>query len=387
MIAFGPSGPRLGIATLAFAALRLAALPLAALPLAVVGCSSDAPNVEDGRTVYETRIRGGNTFTCATCHALAEPAPDGFRRPGHPIGEATRRPSYKNGAITDLREAVNTCVTHWMNAPELAAGDARWVALEAFLDSQATLDAAPAIDIEIVPPPADLSGGDEASGRDFFNHACAICHGQDAVGTERAPALAGFSELDLDYIGRRVRTSGPETTGIYDGLTGGRMPFWSADRISDEELRDVAAFVNMVSLAGVPDGGMPPTDGGVVADGGGTDAGTRTCGATHPSVGMVATFETHFHNVMGTATIVDDCTIRLDGFSYDGSGIDVRLYGGIDGDFTGGFGMGDNLLQSGGYSDDTLTFTLPPEHTLDDLNGVSIWCVAVGVSFGDGQFR
>ena len=40
-----------------------------------------------------------------TCHALEEPADD-FRRPGHPIGNAANRPSYKNGQLTDIIDAI-----------------------------------------------------------------------------------------------------------------------------------------------------------------------------------------------------------------------------------------------------------------------------------------
>jgi hypothetical protein len=80
----------------------------------------------DGRTVYAEPQADGNTFACATCHALHEPAPDGFIRPGHPIGDAARRPSYKNGRVATLLDAVNTCLVEWMGtspwAPTRRAG-------------------------------------------------------------------------------------------------------------------------------------------------------------------------------------------------------------------------------------------------------------------------
>ncbi|MEM9196028.1 MAG: hypothetical protein AAGF12_43080 [Myxococcota bacterium] len=121
-----------------------------------------------GALVYEAPFEGGNTFARATCHALSEPAADGFRRPGHAIGNATRRASYKGGAITDLRTAVNTCVTEWMNAGALEADDPRWVALEGFLESQATVSEDPPVDLQIVQPPAVLTGGVIAEGRAFL---------------------------------------------------------------------------------------------------------------------------------------------------------------------------------------------------------------------------
>jgi len=37
--------------------------------------------------------------------------------------------------------------------------------------------------------------------------------------------------------------------------------------------------------------------------------------------------------VSGIATILDDCTIQINGFDFDGSGINVQLYGGLAGDY------------------------------------------------------
>src|SRR5687767_5713184 len=78
--------------------------------LAFAGCAREAPEGGGGggrvdagsdealgRSVYETPLADGNSFSCATCHALTEPSADGLRRPGHPIGDATRRRHWKNG--------------------------------------------------------------------------------------------------------------------------------------------------------------------------------------------------------------------------------------------------------------------------------------------------
>jgi len=340
------------------------------------------PYGSEGERVYSEPLADGNTFACATCHAIEEPAPDGLTRPGHPIGDATRRPSYKNGRVTELLEAVNTCVTDWMNASAFTDGDTRWLALRDYLESTAPEGEADPIEIRIVEPPADLSGGDPDEGRRIFDSSCAVCHGEGAVGTERAPPLVG-ADLEAAYVARRVRTSGDSP--VYEGLTGGIMPFWGTDRLPDEDLRHVVAFAVEVSAPVMGDGGMPPSDGGMPPSdaGAGPDSG---CGSSHPSVGHVAELSTDFHGVMGTATIVDDCTIVIEDFHYDGTGIDVRIYGGLGGDYDSGFAISDDLIRSGGYSGETLRLTLPSDRTLDDLDGVSVWCVAVGVSFGDGMF-
>ncbi len=331
----------------------------------------------EGETVYSTPVEGGNSFTCETCHALTEPAPDGLRRPGHPIGDATRRPSYKNGKLQDMLPAVNSCLEEWMLADPWAEDDPRWQALYSWLDGMAPEGDAPPLSFEIVQPPADLTGGDPDNGRAVFNSSCAVCHAADGVGTNQAPPVAGFG-LSEDYTGQRVRTSGLTDSPIYDGLTGGRMPFWAADRLSDAELIDIAAWLAI--------------DDGPDATTGTTDPTTTTtttggdCTTDHPYVGWTAELQNIFHDVGGTAEIVDDCTIVINNFTYDGTGIDVRIYGGIDGDYDNGFPMTEDLLKPGGYNGTTLVATVPDGQTLDDLNGISVWCVDVGVDFGSGMF-
>ena len=110
------------------------------------------------------------------------------------------------------------------------------------------------------------------------------------------------------------------------------------------------------------------------------------CTRYHAKVGQVANLATIAYNVSGQATIVDDCTIRIDNFNYTGGGLpDVSMYAGLDGDYAGGFSMGDNLYGTS-HTDETLTLTLPQSRTLDELNGISVWCVQAEADFGSGMF-
>ncbi|MFW2389309.1 MAG: DM13 domain-containing protein [Polyangiales bacterium] len=358
---------------------RLAWILLMAPLGAVLGCSdSQGAGAPSGQTLYLAPHADGNSFACATCHALEEPASDRMRRPGHSIGDAANRPSYKNGQLSELLDAVNSCRVEWMTAPAFDDEDPRWLALLEYLTEVAGSAPASALSYQIVNPPTELGGGDAGEGQDLFNESCVVCHGVDAAGTERGPVLRG-SLLDEETIARRVRTSGTVDSEVYEGLTGGRMPFWAADRLSDEELLDVVAFV----LANEGGAGGAGGQGGS----GGTN-GLRDCESTHSKIGQVAELQTFAHQVSGTAVIVDDCTIRVDDFVYDGTGVDVRFYSGLGGNYIGGFSMSEmDLRRAGGYDGSESVYAqLPDGRTLDELDGISVWCVPVAASFGDGLF-
>lgn len=343
---------------------------------ALGGTSTSAP-LGGGQAVYESRVEGANTFTCATCHALREPSGDGLRRPGHPIGDATRRASYKNGMLPRMLDAVNSCLTEWMNADAWTETDPRYTALHAWLDGQAAgvaQGAAPLVKIERVAPPAMLTGGDAARGLATFNGSCAVCHGANALGTQKAPQVSGLG-LEAGYVATRVRTSGRSDSKVYPGLTGGVMPFWGADRLSDAELVDIVAFLGKKETS-IP----APTGGGT------NDATTRTCAKTHSRVGQTAVLQKRFHGVEGKAHVIDDCTIEITDFAFDGGGIDVRVFGGLAGNFARGFAMGNDLRRAAGYANAKVRVNLPASRTLDDLDGVSIWCVPAGADFGSGSF-
>ena len=123
---------------------------LLAMCIFVMGCSDAATNtppndvpvtppdgasMTEGEAVYMNAVDGGNVFACNTCHALQEPSVDGIRRVGHALGDATRRPSWKNGKVATMLEAVNSCLSEWMNVPEpWKEADKRWQALYKWLD-------------------------------------------------------------------------------------------------------------------------------------------------------------------------------------------------------------------------------------------------------------
>ena len=114
-------------------------------------------------------------------------------------------------------------------------------------------------------------------------------------------------------------------------------------------------------------------------------AGSQTCGKTSVKIGQIATLQTRAHGVTGTAKVIDNCTIEVSNFNYDGGGLpDVFAYGGKAGNYAAGFAIGKNLFGTKA-TNGAVTLTLK-DGDLDNLDGLSIWCVRAGVSFGDGLF-
>ena len=49
--------------------------------------------------------------------------------------------------------------------------------------------------------------------------------------------------------------------------------------------------------------------------------------------------------------------------------------------------MSEDLVRSEPYDGETVYAQLPDGRTLDELDGISVWCVDVSQSFGDGLFE
>ncbi len=345
---------------------------LSELATALIDSGAD----HDGEWVYRFSRPDGNSFTCAHCHAIVEPAQNGFSRPGHPLGDATARLDFKDGQLSSMLDAANTCLDEWMNAQAWSESSADWLALEAWLETHAPPGTAESVDIQIVDAPTNLEDGDASAGLDTFNRSCAICHAEDGGGSLQAPAIGGLG-YSAEFVANRVRSTGRSDSAVYTGLSGGIMPFWGANRLSDQELVDVVAFLALGQddLAAIT---------GDTTDGSSTDSG---CGNDHERVGYIAELSTLQHRVSGTATIIDNCTIEITDFTYDGRGIVVQAYTGRGYNFTGrsAHAISPNLVGTA-YENATVQYTLPEGVSLDNFTSLSIWCVEVGISFGDGIF-
>ena len=106
-----------------------------------------------------------------------------------------------------------------------------------------------------------------------------------------------------------------------------------------------------------------------------------------PGVGWVAELEGTAHDVAGRAVIVDENTIEIQDFVYDGGGVNARIFLLADGaEFDRDIELTDNLVGTS-FDNETLTLTLPDDVAFEDFNLITLWCVPFAVSFGNGVFE
>jgi hypothetical protein len=110
------------------------------------------------------------------------------------------------------------------------------------------------------------------------------------------------------------------------------------------------------------------------------------CAADDPRVGQIAELTNRFiHGVSGTARIVDNCTIVIEHFYYDGIAVDSRWVGAVNGDWKNGKVLSGPQMREGGYVDETIVLHLPEGVTLDDINSIILDCLPGQDFLGSGD--
>lgn len=201
-----------------------------------------------------------NVYACTTCHV--ERARDAGERlfPGAPLEGAARRPSFWNGEVLHLREAVERCWVDFMRGdPRDLEGDTG-DALDAWLQSLAPAGSTTGTQAVRMTWPrvaADLGpNGDRVMGQRVWARACARCHGSLDTGAGRLGNLISIVPRDtqrehcddelpagtVDY-NVYIRGVAVEKTrhGSYLGYAGVMPPF-STEVLSDDDLRHLTAF-------------------------------------------------------------------------------------------------------------------------------------------------
>jgi len=355
----------------------------------------DPAAIARGMEIYQKEDPQGNLFSCALCHSLSpDPGPGNLTeviRPGYTLENVLARPSYKEGERENFLAATNVCRTDWMLTDAWRENSQEYLDLVAFITSLQTSDTAPALEYEIIAPAkTGPSTGSAEAGCRLFNRSCFTCHGKDAKGSQMATGLLDDTVLELDdpdYTRTRIRLSGPNPTDVYHPppgmqLLGTTMPFWTRDKMSDQEVEDIVAYV-LAARQAAKGGGAFTCDaepgGGNVIRRGVIDGRFTGGGARLPTTA---------HGVGGTIEELDTRKIRLTNFNYDGGGIVVKVYLFKDPAGVGqGVPIGQDLFRPGEpYVNATIVVDIPNE-VADNYDHAAIWCVSAKQDFGSAELK
>jgi thiosulfate dehydrogenase len=188
----------------------------------------------------------GSRLACASCHLGVGTEPGTLT-----LLQTTQhypRFSARSGAMTDVEDRVNECMTRSMNGRALPATSPQMIAMASYIRSLGDRNAAMgAAQRKASEPPAFKTPDRAASldaGRQVFADRCAVCHGADGLG------LLATSNPIHGYVFPPLW--GPDTfndgAGMHRVLTAARfikarMPLGKPD-LTDDQAFDVAAFIN-----------------------------------------------------------------------------------------------------------------------------------------------
>jgi hypothetical protein len=116
-------------------------------------------------------------------------------------------------------------------------------------------------------------------------------------------------------------------------------------------------------------------------------AGSAPAHALYGRAAWTAQIPPGAHAAQGVAIIINERTLLIEHFTYDGTAPLVYFYLGAtntQNDFLNGIPIGPQLDRA--YADETLTVTLPPGQSINGYTAISVWCVQFSVNFSSASF-
>merc|ERR1719197_411003 len=109
---------------------------------------------------------------------------------------------------------------------------------------------------------------------------------------------------------------------------------------------------------------------------------SATCASTHALVGFEGQLSTKSHLVGGTVKILNDCTIEISSFTFDGFAPQTYIWGLTTAPTAGNTGFRLSNTKITQTSGTILITPLPSGVTLDSFSWISVRCEAVSLDMG-----
>lgn len=213
---------------------------------------------KEGRVLFHSSALSTNGLACIHCHADfdEERSNDGLIRSGHPLYNAASRQTFWGqepedpDRYTDISHAAVVCVEHYMLNPQNLTAQ-QLLGLQSYLraitkrPNPAALALSPAADK--TGAYAGFEGGDRIKGRQLFFAACHSCHPNGNAGIVPTPIprdkpAAFYAKKIREGDGLGTVLSGVDANA-YDPEGTLYMPFFGADRLSNEQIRHIVAYI------------------------------------------------------------------------------------------------------------------------------------------------
>ncbi len=221
-------------------------------------------SAQQGRVLFHSSALGANGLACSHCHADFDEARlgDGPIRAGHSLYNAASRQTFWGqepedpDRYTDISHAAVFCVEHFLRNPQKLTAQ-QLLHLQAYLRA---ITKRPSIAPLAMAPAADktgeynsFDGGDRITGRKLFFSACHTCHPNGNAGIAPVPIPR---DKPAAFYARKIHEGdglGSTLAGVdpnaYDPEGDLYMPFFGADRLTKNQIRDIIAFIKFVPPA------------------------------------------------------------------------------------------------------------------------------------------
>jgi thiosulfate dehydrogenase len=224
------------------------------LALLVAGCGARSA-LDYGRAEFsDTTVSNAqsNPFACSTCHETGATTTKSL--PGYTMHDVVSRAAWWGGQVTTLLDATNQCVYNFMRGQPLSAEDEKGRAIFVYLQSLSPDPTADTLSLTVTQNIVDVPSGDATRGKMWWDQGCGNCHGAPHTGQGRLSDVVSLVPDDsLAAHGTDPKTGARPVViekvrhGKFFNV-GGNMPLFSLEALSDAQLGDILAYLEMFGL-------------------------------------------------------------------------------------------------------------------------------------------
>jgi thiosulfate dehydrogenase len=223
--------------------------------LLAAGCTETAKDY--GKSLFSQASVSpakSNVFSCSTCHDVTA-TPTKVRN-GYTMFDVVNRPNWWGGFETTLIDAINVCVTNFMEEGgkplDATSDEARGIF--AYLQSLSPDATSPALALTVTKNIVDIPSGDPMMGEQVWKSACAGCHGDPHTGNGRLGSNVSLVPDDsIQAHGTDPKTGARPVViekvrhGKFYNV-GGVMALFSLEALSDAQLGQILGYLEQFGL-------------------------------------------------------------------------------------------------------------------------------------------